>query len=246
MFKDKVVLITGGARGIGANHAKRFSEEGAYVYITDMLEKEGEALAKTLGDKVKFIKMDVSKEADWLNIITIIEKEKGQLNTLVNNAGVSLYKALDVMTKEEFVRVFEINQLSVFLGMKYALTLLEKSEGASIINTSSVQGMKGAPGGYAYVSSKFGVHGLSECAALELAPKNIRVNTLIPGAIQTLMLTGLGSDTKKALENFAKTIPLGRIGEVDDVSNMVLFLASDQAKYITASEFIVDGGVVSQ
>lgn len=246
MFKDKVILITGGARGIGANHAKRFIEEGAHVYITDVLEQEGQQLATALGEKARFLRMDASSEIDWQNVTTIINQEKGKLDTLINNAGISVYKPLDGMTRDEFVRVFEINQLSVFLGMKYCLPLLEKAMGASIINTSSVQGMKGAPGGYAYVSSKFGVHGLSECAALELAAKNIRVNTILPGAIKTPMLSGMDPQAEAALREFEKTIPLGRVGEVDDVSNMVLFLASSQAKYITASEFIVDGGVVSR
>lgn len=246
MFRDRVILITGASRGIGANHAKRFVEEGAFVYITDVLEPKGQQLAEALGPTAKFLRLDASNEIDWQNVTTIINQEKGKIDTLINNAGISLYKPLDQMTKDEFVKVFEINQLSVFLGMKYCLPLLEKGQAASIINTSSVQGMKGSPGGYAYVSSKFGVHGLSECAALELAPKNIRVNTVIPGAISTPMTSGLEAGNQAAFEGFVKAIPLGRIGDVNDVTNMVMFLASTQAKYITASEFIVDGGSVSK
>lgn len=246
MFNGRVILITGGSRGMGANHAKRFVEEGAFVYITDVLEAEGQQLAEALGPTAKFLRLDASNEIDWRNVTTIISQEKGKLDTLVNNAGVALYKTLDSLSRDEFVKVFEINQLSVFLGMKYCLPLLEKGQGASIINTSSVMGMKGSPGGYAYVSSKFGVHGLSECAALELAPKNIRVNTIIPGAIATPMLSGLDSGGAEALKKFEEGIPLGRVGDVNDISNMVLFLSSQQAKYITAAEFIIDGGSVSK
>jgi len=238
-FKNKIVLITGGARGMGKTHAEAFVKEGATVFITDVLTAEGEKIASSLKN-CSFIKQDVSKEADWINVIKKIDEKYGKLDILVNDAGIVLFKPLGMMTFDEYMRVVNVNQVSVFLGMTHSLNLLKKGTDASVINISSVAGLKGMPAGAAYNSSKFAVRALTEVAALDWAPYKIRVNTICPGAVDTAML---GSDDIKDLfKGFVESIPMKRIGQPEELTKAVMFLASSDSSYCTGSTIVVDGG----
>lgn len=238
----KVALITGASMGMGKEHAEKFINEGATVYLADINDEKGLASAKELGGKAHFVHLDVTNEEDWQNAIETIKENEGVLDILVNNAGISVFLPLSTMTKEQYMKSIEINQLSVFLGMKCALPLLEKSEAASIINISSIEGFHGSSGGYAYVSSKFAVRGLTRSAALEFATKNIRVNSVHPGAVETPMVLEATGAQKEAIEQFKNTIPMKRMAKPEEISKLVLFLASDDSSYSTGAEFIVDGG----
>lgn len=239
-FKNKVVLITGGAGGMGKVHAEAFIKEGATVFITD-ISSEGEKVASQFKNCF-FIKQDVAKEADWKNVIKKIDEKCGRLDILVNNAGIVNYKPLGMMTLDEYMRVVNVNQVSIFLGLTHSLELLKKGKDASVINISSVAGLKCSPTGAAYSSSKFAVRALTEVAALEWAPFKIRVNTICPGAINTPML--VQPDTKDAVKEFAQKIPLKRIGEPEELTKAVFFLASSDSSYCTGSTIVVDGGSI--
>lgn len=242
-LKNKIALVTGAALGMGAMHTRRFVEEGAIVYIADINDEKGEELKKELGDRTRYIHLDVTSEDSWKNAYEIIEKEYGKLDILINNAGVTHYNSIETMGLDEYMKVININQVSIFLGMKYMLNLLKKGENASIVNIGSVTGLKGSAYGYAYVSSKFAARGLTKCAALELSKYNIRVNAVLPGAVKTPMTDNAPENIKKSIESYVNTVPLKRMAEAEEVSNLVLFLVSDEAKYLTAGEFVIDGGV---
>lgn len=235
----KVAVITGGARGMGAEHVRVFVAEGAKVLFTDILVKEGEALAADLGGNVRFVRQDVTSEEDWKTVVAEVEKTFGPVNILVNNAGVVLYNSIEAMSLQDYMRVININQVSVFLGMKYILPSMKLAGCGSIINISSIAGLKGTNYGTAYSSSKFAVRGLTQSAALEFAPYCIRVNSVYPGAIETPML--VQEDTKAKVEAFAQTIPCKRIAKPIEVSKAVLFLASDESSYCIGTDLVVDG-----
>lgn len=239
-FKNKIVLITGGASGMGKEHAKEFVKEGATVVITD-ISLEGEKVASELKNCL-FIKQDVAKEADWKNVVKIVNEKFGRLDILINNAGIVLYKPLGMMTLDEYMRVVNVNQVSVFLGMSQCLELLKRGKNASVINISSIAGLTCSPAGAAYSSSKFAVRALTEVAAQEWAPFKIRVNTICPGAINTPML--VQPDTKDAVNEFAKSIPLKRIGNPEELTKAVMFFASSDGSYCTGSTLVVDGGSI--
>lgn len=241
-LKNKVALITGASMGMGKSHAELFIKQGATVYVADINDEVGKQTVEELGEKAHFVHLDVTKENDWEDAMSLIEKESGVLDILINNAGVVFFKPIVETTVEEYMRIININQLSVFLGMKHAQPLLEKSGAASIVNISSIEGFEGSIGGAAYVSSKFAVRGLTRVAALELADKNIRVNSVHPGAVVTPMIANASGGEKKAIETFKETIPMKRMAEAREISNLVLFLASDDSSYTTGSEFLADGG----
>lgn len=241
-LNDKVAIITGGARGMGASHARRFVNEGAKVMIADILEEEGQALAKELGENAKFIKLDVTKLNNWEEVVSLTEKEFGPVNVLVNNAGISMNKSIEETTEEEYRRILDINQVSVFLGMKAVIPSMKKANGGSIVNISSINGLVG--GAVGYTDTKFAVRGMTKAAALGLAQYGIRVNSVHPGVIETPMI--VQEDSKEAIQEFAKFIPNGRVAKPEEVSNLVLYLASDESSYSTGSEFVVDGGLTAQ
>ena len=242
-FYNKVALVTGGARGIGANTVKRLVQEGAKVYFTDILIAEGGQTADEYKGQAIFLKQDVTKEEDWKNVTETIDKAEGRLDVLVNNAGVAIHAPIGDMTLDKYIQTININQVSVFLGLTHALPLLKKSNGASVVNISSVAGLRANPFEIAYASSKFAVRAMSQVAALEFAPFKIRVNSIYPGLVETPMT--MLEEYKEAIEGIKERNPLKRIATVDDVSNMVLFLASEEAAYVTAGEFAVDGGTVA-
>jgi 3alpha(or 20beta)-hydroxysteroid dehydrogenase len=242
-FKNKIVLITGGARGIGAHTVKRFSEEGAQVYFTDILSVEGEKVANELDGYTRFLKHDVTIEADWKSVISTIGKEEGRIDVLVNNAGIAVHAAIGEMTLEQYMKTISVNQVSVFLGLTHTLPLLKKSVAGSVVNIASVAGMRANPFEIAYASSKFAVRAMSQVAALEFAPHKIRVNSIYPGLVETPMT--MLEEYKEVIVGIKERNPLKRIASAEDISNMILFLASEEASYVTAGEFVVDGGTIA-
>lgn len=241
--QGEVAFITGGARGMGASHVRKLVEEGAHVVFTDILVEEGEALAKELGDAVLFLKQDVTKFEEWEDAVKTAESEFGPITILVNNAGIALTPTIDELTENEYRKVIDINQVGVFLGMKSVIPSMRKAGHGSIINISSISGILGM-GGAAYVASKFAVRGMTKAVALEVAADRIRVNSIHPGLIETPMIMQPG--VEDAVRQLAETVPLKRIGKPNDVSNLVLFLASEESSYFTGAEFVIDGGVIVQ
>ncbi|HAM80587.1 glucose 1-dehydrogenase [Ornithinibacillus bavariensis] len=241
-LNGKIAIITGAARGMGASHARLFINEGAKVMIADILEEDGQALARELGENAKFAKLDVTKAANWEEVVSQTEKEFGPVNILVNNAGISMNKSIEEITEEEYRRIVDINQISVFLGMKAVLPSMKKANGGSIVNISSINGLVG--GAIGYTDTKFAVRGMTKAAALNLAHNGIRVNSVHPGVIETPMISQ--ADSKDIIKEFAKHIPAGRVAKPEEVSNLVLYLASDESSYSTGSEFVIDGGLTAQ
>ena len=238
----KVALITGGARGMGESHARKFVSEGAKVVITDILEDEGKQLQTELGDSVKFIRHDVTKSEDWAHVIAETEATFGPINVLVNNAGIGPVVDFEKMTEEFYRKVVDINQVSVFLGMKHVIPSMCKAKGGSIVNISSVAAFVASEGQMAYSASKWAVRGMTKVAALELAKYNIRVNSVHPGMVLTPMTENAPKDWAKKIIN---GIPMKRLARAEEITNMVLFLASDESSYSTGVEFIADGGDVA-
>lgn len=241
-LQDKVIIITGAAQGMGETHARLCIDEGAKVVLTDINSDKGDALAKELGDNALFIKHDVTKEADWATVVEQTEAKFGQINVLVNNAGITTHKSILDTSLDDYRKILEINQISVFLGMKAVIPSMKKSKQGSIINISSINGLVG--GAIGYTDSKFAVRGMTKAAALECAPDGIRVNSVHPGVIATPMI--MQGDTKDAVAAFAKTIPMQRVAEAQEVSKMVVFLALEDSSYSTGSEFVIDGGLTAQ
>nr|WP_310522439.1 glucose 1-dehydrogenase [Polymorphobacter sp.] len=231
----KIALITGGARGMGEAHARRFLAEGAHVVIADILDEAGAALAAELGANARFVHLDVSSPDDWAAAVALCVGEFGGLHILVNNAGIFGGAALVDHPLDMWHRMIAVNLTGVFLGIRAATQAMIASGGTSIINISSVAGLRGAAGGSAYVASKFGVRGLTKSVAVELAPFGIRCNSVHPGIIDTPMAENLNTQ--------GYDYPLGRMARSEEVTNMVLYLASDESSYSTGSEFIVDGGL---
>ena len=238
-LQGKVAIITGAARGQGANEARRFVAEGARVVVTD-LDENGQAVADGLGDSARFVRHDVANEDDWKNVIAVAEEAFGKIDILVNNAGV--FKPANIVdtTLADFDRHYRVNTLGVFLGIRAVIPAMERGGGGSIINISSIAGMRGWPGMIAYGGTKWASRGLTQCAARELAPQRIRVNSIHPGLVDTPMLD---DHDPAALEAFTAAVPFGRMGSVDDVAEMVIYLASDLSSYVTGAEVVIDGGL---
>lgn len=238
-LKDKVAIVTGGSSGIGRETVLRFAEEGAKVVIADINIELGEELAKENPDSTIFVKLDASDPDDWENLKNITLEKYGTVDILINNAGISMAKSIFDITLDEYKRIVSINQISVFLGIKTIAPIMKEKGYGSIVNTSSLNGMKaGAPG---YTDTKFAVRGLTKAASQELAPFGVRVNSVHPGVIETPMVTH--NDAIEQIKQFAKTIPMKRIAKPKEIANLMLYLASDESSYSTGSEFIADGGI---
>ncbi|OBI79277.1 glucose 1-dehydrogenase [Mycobacterium asiaticum] len=233
----KVALISGGARGMGAEDARLLAAEGAKVVIGDIRDEEGEALASEIGDAARYVHLDVTQLDQWEAAVATATGEFGKLDVLVNNAGIVAAGPLREFRMDKWQKVIDVNLTGTFLGMRAAVDPMTEAGGGSIINVSSIEGIRGAPLVHPYVASKWAVRGITKSAALELAPLNIRVNSLHPGFIRTPMTAHLPEDMV--------TIPLGRPAEAREVATFVVFLASDEASYATGSEFIMDGGLVT-
>ncbi len=246
----KVVLITGGASGLGAAAAREFLGEGCKVAIVDIA---GDALARTatdLGagpDRLLTIVADVSREEDVRNYVERTVETFGTIDVFFNNAGIEGKVAPIVDQKvEDFDRVMAINVRGCWLGLKYVLPVMYAQKSGSVINTSSIGGLVAGPMPVSpYVTSKFAIHGLTRIVANESAPYQVRVNSVHPSPANTRMMRSLESGSGASQENIAQSIPLGRYAEGEDIANMVLFLASEKSSFVTGSQFRVDGGMLS-
>ena len=245
----KVALISGGARGQGAAEALLFAQEGAKVVIGDILDDEGkrlEAQIAELGGDAVYVHLDVTSADAWNAAVQTALDRYGKLNILVNNAGILLRKGLEDTGADEWDRVLDVNGKGVFLGAKAAIPAMRDAGGGSIINISSIAGLVGSRyGSTAYQSSKGAVRLLTKSIAIQHAPDNIRCNSVHPGMIVTAMTEEALSDPD-VRQDYHNRIPLGRLGTVDDISNGVLFLASDDSSFVTGSELVIDGGLVAQ
>lgn len=242
-LQGKTAIITGGARGMGAATSRLFAAEGAKVAIADLLDAEGAALAAELGDAARFYHHDVTSEDDWAKLVAAVEADLGPVDILVNNAGILLFRTLFETTLADYQKVLNVNLIGEFLGIKaVGPGMVARGKGA-IVNISSVDGMKGANGLGAYASSKWGVRGLTRVAAMELGHKGVRVNSVHPGGVDTIMSNQEGRSRDQVDQGYGN-IPLQRIGAPEEVAKASLFLASDDASYLTGAEIVVDGGMV--
>ncbi len=235
---NKIILISGGARGQGAAEARLCVEEGARVIIGDVLESAGRQLAAQLGQAAIFIPQDVTRESDWAAAIKAAEA-LGGLHGLINNAGIYQPRTLVETDTELFERHMRVNQLGCFLGMKCVVPVMERSGGGSIVNISSVAGLRGSPGAIAYSATKWALRGMTKAAAIDLAPKKIRVNSVHPGPIDTEMLN---VRTPEQNAQRVQLVPMKRMGTAEEVARLVVFLLSDESGYITGAEVAIDGG----
>ena len=242
-LEGKTALITGGARGQGAAEARLFAEEGADVVLTDVLDEDGERTADAIG--ADYLHHDVTSEAEWAAVVAHSVELHGGIDVLVNNAGIYAQTTLIGGDLEEYRRVIEVNQVGVFLGMREVAPVMIERGGGSIINISSVGGMRGGGGSFAYTASKWAVRGMTKSAAVRLGPHGIRVNSIHPGLIDTPMLGETRMANPDTLEQMLGQIPLGRIAQPGEVAKLALFLASDDSAYSTGSEFLVDGGLMA-
>jgi 3alpha(or 20beta)-hydroxysteroid dehydrogenase len=236
----RVALVTGAARGMGAAEVRLFCEEGAAVVAADV-RPEVLVLAAEVGARA--LTLDVASEEAWREAISICETEHGRLDVLVNNAGIGgRHRNVVDLALDDYLEVVGVNQVGVFLGMKHAAPLMARGGGGSIVNISSTNGLVGAAHSVAYVASKFAVRGMTKAAAIDLGPVGIRVNSIHPGGIETPLLTAEGRRTAEDVFPFSR-LPAGRVGQPEDVARLALFLASDESRYCTGAEFVVDGGM---
>ena len=239
----KTALITGGARGQGAAEARLFAEEGANVVLTDVLDAEGEEVAAEVGGT--YIHHDVTSEGEWSEVVTRTVELYGGLDVLINNAGIYVATPLIGGNVDDYRRVIDVNQVGVFLGMREAAPAMIPRGGGSIVNISSIAGLRGGGGAFGYTASKWAVRGMTKAAAVALGPYGIRVNSVHPGLIETAMLHQLPNVEAGNLDQMVQRIPLARVGEAEEVAKLALFLASDDSEYSTGSEFIIDGGLTA-
>ncbi|AXV05004.1 3-alpha-(or 20-beta)-hydroxysteroid dehydrogenase [Euzebya pacifica] len=233
-LEGKVALISGGARGMGASHARAMVAEGARVVIGDILDEEGNALADELGDAAVYVHLDVTDRAQWADAVATTVKRFGSLNVLVNNAGIANFAPIGEYTGEQWDTLIGINLTGVFNGMTASVDALKAGAPSSIINISSTAGLQGFASLPGYSAAKHGLVGLSKSAALDLGADNVRVNTVHPGVIATPMTDGM--------ETPQTHVAMKRVGQPEEVSAMIVFLASDESSFSTGAEFVADGG----
>jgi 3alpha(or 20beta)-hydroxysteroid dehydrogenase len=242
----RVVIVTGAARGQGEQEARLFREEGAAVVVADVLDDQGEALAKEIG--ASYVHLDVGEEEQWRSAVTAAKDAYGHIDGLVNNAGILRFNSLLDTPLDEFMQVVQVNQVGCFLGIKTVAP--EMTDGGTIVNTASYTAVTGMAAVGSYAATKHAVLGLTRVAALELARRRIRVNAVCPGAIDTAMANpallepgGDAEEISRAVGKlYRKLVPLGRIGKPEEVARLALFLTSDDSSYITGQPFVIDGG----
>lgn len=239
----KVAIVTGAARGQGEAEARRFVAEGASVLLTDVLDEEGEAAAASLGEAAAYRHLDVTSEEEWVGAVADAEERFGPVTILVNNAGILDFSSVEHQDVGKFRQVIEVNLVGTMIGIKSVTPSMRRAGGGSIINISSNGGIMGLPSLGAYVSSKWAVRGLSKTASMDLGKRGIRVNSVHPGGIDTPMTRSDDLDPNDT--TFARTLPMKRFGLAEEVANVVTFLASDEASYVTGAEWSVDGGATA-
>jgi 3alpha(or 20beta)-hydroxysteroid dehydrogenase len=244
-LEGKVAIVTGAAQGMGEADARAFVEQGAKVIMTDVQEELGQSVARDIGKNIHFMNHDVSDPEGWSRVVSEAEKRFGNVNVLVNNAGIiGKISPTVALSLQDYEHVCAVNQTGVFLGMRAVIPSMLKAGGGSIINVSSISGMlaEGGSPNIAYVGSKFAVRGMTKMVASEYGSKNIRANSVHPGYIRTpMMVAGTGEDGGGAASN----IPLNRLGEAVEVANLVVFLASDESSFISGVEHVIDGAMTA-
>jgi NAD(P)-dependent dehydrogenase (short-subunit alcohol dehydrogenase family) len=242
----KVALISGAARGQGEAEARLFVNEGAAVVLGDIEVERGQNVAADIqarGGKAMFVKLDVTQEADWRQAVDTTVQTHGKLDILINNAGIFPIEGVEATSLELWNRVIAINQTGVWLGMKHAIPAMRKTGGGSIVNISSVAGLIGSGMAAAYHGTKGAVRLLTKTAAIEYAKDRIRINSVHPGGVDTVMLDVLNREGKQAA---TQAHPLGRLATPEDIAYGVLYLASDEASFVTGAELVIDGGYTAQ
>jgi NAD(P)-dependent dehydrogenase (short-subunit alcohol dehydrogenase family) len=247
-LEGKVAIISGAASGMGAATARRFAKEGARVVIADVLEQEGRQVAADItraNGTAEFVRLDVTNEGDWKAVVEATVQKHGKLDILVNNAGISGSAVSDLLDSDAWDRLMAVNARGVFLGTKYAVQAMKQAGGGSIVNLSSISGNAGQTVTHmGYNASKGAVRTLTKSTAVQFGRDRIRANSVHPGLMPPMRSSGATADpTVRA--KMLESVPLRRAGEVDEVANAVLFLASDEASYITGAELYVDGGYLA-
>jgi 3alpha(or 20beta)-hydroxysteroid dehydrogenase len=238
-FKSKTVLITGGARGQGAEEARLWVEGGGRVVIGDVADEAGHEMVRELGSSARFVHLDVAEEGHWTKAMSLV-REFGGLYGLVNNAAIFNPAPLHDTTLESYERHIKVNQIGCFLGMRYAAPLMTERGGGAIVNIGSSAGLRGTPGAFAYSATKWALRGMTKAAAMSLAASNIRVNAVLPGPVDTDMVRFWTPEQKQ--RRIAK-VPLRRFGTSRDIAATVIFVLSEQSAYMTGAEITVDGGI---
>ncbi|MCE3300136.1 SDR family oxidoreductase [Mycobacterium tuberculosis] len=233
----KVALVSGGARGMGASHVRAMVAEGAKVVFGDILDEEGKAVAAELADAARYVHLDVTQPAQWTAAVDTAVTAFGGLHLLVNNAGILNIGTIEDYALTEWQRILDVNLTGVFLGIRAVVKPMKEAGRGSIINISSIEGLAGTVACHGYTATKFAVRGLTKSTALELGPSGIRVNSIHPGLVKTPMTDWVPEDIFQTA--------LGRAAEPVEVSNLVVYLASDESSYSTGAEFVVDGGTVA-
>lgn len=236
---DKVILITGAARGQGATEARQAAAEGAHVIVSDVLDDLGTDVAAEIGGT--YLRLDVTSSGQWNGAVQQVLADHGRLDGLVNNAGIFRHDTILDNNEDNFRLITEINQYGVFNGMAAVAPVMRDQGSGSIVNISSVAGMRGQRS-IAYVASKWAVRGMTKSAAAQLGRYNVRVNSVHPGAIETDMLFDLGEET---VDRLVSAVPMGRSAKPEEVGNVVLFLLSDESSYVTGAEIVVDGALIA-
>ena len=248
-LEGKVALISGGARGQGAAEARLFAQEGAKVVFGDVLDQEGkqvEAEINESGGEATYIHLDVSQESDWIAAIDTAVTRYGKLDVLVNNAGITIRKSIEDTTVEDWDRIMDINAKGVFLGTKHSIPAMRRAGGGSIVNISSTAGLTGSPyTGASYTATKGAVRLFTKATAIQHAKDGIRCNSVHPGPIDTEMIRDTMSDPDRWAARLRR-LPLGRVGTAADIAYGVLYLASDEASFVTGTELVIDGGTTAE
>ena len=241
-LEGRVALVTGGARGQGAAEAMLFADEGATVVITDVLDSDGESTAGS-SDRIRFLHHDVASEDEWTAVVNDVLEDYGKIDVLINNAGIFRHCSIADTSLAEYRQVIEVNQIGVFLGLKHVGPLMAAAGSGSIVNVSSVAGMRGPAMMVAYAASKWAVRGMTKVAMNEFAPSGVRVNSIHPGLIETPMLDHHPMIERGQAEALIRRVPYGRLADASEVARLALFLASDDSEYMNGVELIIDGGM---